>query len=170
MNQKSKLREYLAMSWHFAIEASEWEGEKGYWAWVSELPNCSTFGYTQSEALSSVAEMLPVYLEAAVQSNASIPEPESREPTMDEMGGTIVLRIPKSLHYGLKQAANTENTSLNQFALYALTKAVCQTTQPARTGAVAERLSSTKKPATNKPAGRRTAASKRTTRSKAKRA
>lgn len=168
MNQKSRLREYLAMSWHFAIEASEWEGENGYWAWVSELPNCSTFGYTQSEALSSVAEMLPAYLEAAIQSNAPIPEPESREPAMDEMGGTIVLRIPKSLHYGLKQAANSENTSLNQFALYALTKAVCQTTKPAK--AATARRPSTKKAAANKSTGSRPATSQRLPRKKAKQA
>lgn len=130
MGKKTTLSEYLRMSWHFAVEPSEWEGEQGYWAWVSELPNCSTFGSTQSEALSAVANMLPAYLKAAMKSKVAIPNPESRAADADAVGGTIVLRLPKSLHLGLKQAAQKENTSLNQFALYALTKCMCQTTAP----------------------------------------
>ena len=130
MSKKMNLDEYLSMSWHFSIQPSEWEGEPGYWAWVSEVPNCSTFGSTQSAALSAVAELLPAYLKAAIESHAAIPTPAVCEPGIDEVGGTIVLRLPKSLHLGLKHAAQTENTSLNQFALYALTKMVYQTTMP----------------------------------------
>ncbi len=130
MSKKINLDEYVSMPWHFSIQSSEWDGKPGYWAWVSELPNCSTFAASQAEALSKVAQLLPAYLKAAVESNANIPTPEGREPEADEVGGTIVLRIPKSLHLGLKQAAQTENTSLNQFALYALTKMVYQTTLP----------------------------------------
>jgi antitoxin HicB len=130
MTKKTKLEEFLNMPWHFCVERSEWEGEDGYWAWVSELPNCSTFGATQSEALSAVAEMLPAYLKATLRSNAAIPTPAARAAEADEVGGTIVLRLPKSLHLGLKHAAETEHTSLNQFALYALTKSVYQTTAP----------------------------------------
>src|SRR5207253_318380 len=70
-------------------------------------------------------------LQAALASNVNVPTPDSRDPEADEAGGTIVLRIPKSLHIGLKHAAQAEKTSLNQFALYALTKMVCQTTTPA---------------------------------------
>jgi len=66
------------MPWHFSIIPSEWEGEKGYWAWVSELPNCSTFVHTQSEALSAVVELLPIYLKAALEAAADIPAPETR--------------------------------------------------------------------------------------------
>lgn len=130
MSNKTQLERYMAMSWHFSVSPSQWEGEKGYWAWVSELPNCSTFARTPGEALSTVAELLPAYLTAALQSETEIPIPESRNPDADESGGTIVLRVPKSLHIGLKQAAQAENTSLNQFALFALTKMVCQTTAP----------------------------------------
>jgi antitoxin HicB len=127
---KLNLEKYLAMSWHFSVVPSEWENEKGYWACVSELPNCSTFATSQAEALSTVAQLLPAYLEAAIESNADIPIPESRDSGADDVGGTIVLRLPKSLHIGLKNAAQAEKTSLNQFALYALTKMVYQTTSP----------------------------------------
>lgn len=130
MSKKIDLDEYLKLSWHFAVESSEWEGEEGYWAWVSELPNCSTFAPTQSGALAAVSKLLPSYLKAALESGATIPTPTSRDPEADDVGGTIVLRLPKSLHIGLKHAAQTENTSLNQFALYALTKMVYQTNAP----------------------------------------
>jgi predicted RNase H-like HicB family nuclease len=78
MSIKTNLKKYRAMPWHFSIIPSEWEGEKGYWSWVSELPNCSTFAHTQSEALSAVVELLPVYLKAALEAAAAIPVPETR--------------------------------------------------------------------------------------------
>jgi antitoxin HicB len=143
MSKKRNLEQYLTMSWHFSVASSKWEGATGYWAWVSELPNCSTFGTTQADALSAVATMLPAYLSAALESNVAIPTPEGRDPDADEAGGTIVLRVPKSLHIGLKHAAQAEKTSLNQFALYALTKMVCQTTAPG--GAVAFKATAGKK-------------------------
>lgn len=159
------LDEYLSMSWHFSIQPSEWEGEKGYWAWVSELPNCSTFGRTQSEALSAGAQLLPAYLKAAIESDSGIPTPEGLEPEAEEVGGTIVLRLPKSLHLGLKHAARTENTSLNQFALFALTKMVYQTTRPAALRSTAKRKKGAGKNTAKKAASsaKKPAASKRKT-------
>lgn len=131
MKTQSELDQYLNLAWHYSVAPSDWEGQNGYWAWVSELPNCSTFAPTPAEALSAVAQLLPAYLKAALESRATVPLPESRDIDANEAGGTIVLRVPKSLHLGLKNAAKAEKTSLNQFALYALTKMVCQTTMPA---------------------------------------
>src|SRR5271163_4470349 len=90
MSTNVNLAKYLAMSWHFSVTPSEWEGKKGYWACVSELPNCSTFAKTQSEALSTVAQLLPTYLKIALESKADIPVPEGRDPAADDAGGTIV--------------------------------------------------------------------------------
>lgn len=128
--KKARVQEYLNLPWHYSVEASNWEGEKGYWAWVSELPDCSTFDKSRVKALEAVANLLPEYLLAALESNANIPIPESGSVDAADLGGTIVLRIPKSLHLGIKQAAKAENTSLNQFALFALTKMVYQTNLP----------------------------------------
>ncbi len=128
--KKTRVQEYLNLPWHYSVEASDWEGEKGYWAWVSELPDCSTFDKSRVKALEAVANLLPEYLLAALESNANIPIPESGSVDAADLGGTIVLRIPKSLHLGIKQAAKAENTSLNQFALFALTKMVYQTNLP----------------------------------------
>lgn len=130
MSKQTKLSEYIEMPWHYSVAASEWEGQKGYYAWVSEMPNCSTFASTPSEALSVVAALLPSYLKVALESKTLIPRPESRDTETEDFGGTIVLRVPKSLHMGLKNAAKAEKTSLNQFALYALTRMVYQTSLP----------------------------------------
>lgn len=130
--KKTKLKEYLNLPWHYSVEASEWEGENVFWVWVFELPDCSTFDKSRVKALETVANLLPEYLEVALDSNSVIPIPEARSTESGDVGGTIVLRIPKSLHLGIKQAAKAENTSLNQFALFALTKAVYQTNFPKR--------------------------------------
>jgi len=131
MHKQEKLNEYLEMPWHYSVAPSQWEGQNGYCAWVSELPDCSTFALTPAEALSMVAQLLPEYLKIALESQAVIPAPESRDAQSEDFGGTIVLRVPKSLHMGLKNAAKAEQTSLNQFALYALTRMVYQTNLPA---------------------------------------
>lgn len=39
-----------------------------------------------------------------------------------EESGRIMIRIPKSLHRGLKEEALKEGVSLNQYILYKLTK------------------------------------------------
>ena len=39
----------------------------------------------------------------------------------------LTLRLPETLHHQLKSLANTENTSLNQYIVYALTRQVTQT-------------------------------------------
>jgi antitoxin HicB len=138
MSENSLLEDYLALPWHYSVAPSVWEGEAGYWACVCELPDCSTFAPTQEEALLAVAQSLPAYLAAALESKAEIPTPEKLGSAVDDLGGTIVLRLPKSLHLGLKNAALKENTSVNQFALYALTKAVCLANSPRYSAGVNE--------------------------------
>lgn len=42
--------------------------------------------------------------------------------SLEEYSGKLVLRIPRSLHKALKEAAEIEGVSLNQYMLYKLTK------------------------------------------------
>lgn len=46
---------------------------------------------------------LPDYLAAALESNSPILTPESRSLGASDASGIIALRIPKSLHLGIKQ-------------------------------------------------------------------
>lgn len=41
---------------------------------------------------------------------------------LEEYSGKLVLRIPRSLHKALKEAAEIEGVSLNQYMLYKLSR------------------------------------------------
>lgn len=47
---------------------------------------------------------------------------EAFRKSLEEYSGKLVLRIPRSLHKKLKEAADTEGVSLNQYMLYKLSK------------------------------------------------
>jgi predicted RNase H-like HicB family nuclease len=119
---------YMSLPWHYCTEASEWEGEKGYWVSVAELPDCSTFAVRLEDGLAAIPNLLREYLKVAISNEAVIPIPENAtEPTLVDK---ILLRVPMSLHMGVKTAAKQERTSINQFAVKALTEAVTRTVKP----------------------------------------
>ena len=47
---------------------------------------------------------------------------EAYKKELEEYSGRFVLRIPRSLHKSLKEAADREGVSLNQYVLYKLAK------------------------------------------------
>ena len=49
-------------------------------------------------------------------------EDESAPVSLEEYSGKLVLRIPRSLHKALKEAAEIEGVSLNQYMLYKLSR------------------------------------------------
>ena len=49
-------------------------------------------------------------------------EDESAPVSLDAFRGKLVLRIPRSLHKALKEAAEIEGVSLNQYMLYKLSR------------------------------------------------
>ncbi len=60
---------YLNLPWHYSTESSTWEGEKGYWVSVAELPECSTFAPTLEEGLKMIPNLLREYLKIAIVSS-----------------------------------------------------------------------------------------------------
>ncbi len=64
---------YMSMPWHYCTEASEWEGEKGYWVSVAELPDCSTFAVRLEDGLAAIPDLLREYLKVAISTNTPIP-------------------------------------------------------------------------------------------------
>ena len=119
---------YMDLPWHYCTQASEWEGEKGYWVSVAELPDCSTFAVKLEEGLAAIPNLLREYLKVAISANAPIPTPEN--PVEPALVDKILLRVPMSLHMGVKNAAKQERTSINQFAVKALTEAVTKLVKP----------------------------------------
>lgn len=65
---------------------------------------------------------LAMLAQAKAENDGSTVSLESYKKELDEYSGKLVLRIPRSLHKQLKEAAQMEDVSLNQYMLYKLAK------------------------------------------------
>ena len=65
---------------------------------------------------------LAMLAQAKAENDGSTVSLESYKKELDEYSGKLVLRIPRSLHKQLKEAAQMEGVSLNQYMLYKLAK------------------------------------------------
>ena len=70
------------------------------------------------EAFENLNEAIEGYIETKLAHGIHVPEPFNA----DKFSGKFVLRIPKTLHYKLSVEAEKEGVSLNQYALYKLSK------------------------------------------------
>lgn len=91
----------------------------GWFAEIPDLPGCGSDGETQEEALENLRDAQREWILAAIEMGRPIPEPT---PYKDTFSGRLLLRMPKSLHRDLTRAAEIEGTSVNQLAVYLLTK------------------------------------------------
>jgi predicted RNase H-like HicB family nuclease len=95
-----------------------WSDEdEGYIAVATDLPGCSAFGDTQSEALRELQDAIAAWIEA--QQAVGNPVPEPSRPSR-EYSGKVLLRMPRSLHAKLALAASDEDVSLNQYIVHVL--------------------------------------------------
>ena len=83
-----------------------------------ELDGCHSTGETFNEAYENLLEAMEGWLEVKLQYNDPIPEPV----VDDGYSGKFVVRLPKSLHKKLAIEAEKEGISLNQYAMYKLSK------------------------------------------------
>lgn len=58
---------------------------------------------------------------SAVDDGSTVSLEEFRK-SLEEYSGRLVLRIPRSLHKSLKESAEAEGVSLNQYMLYKLSR------------------------------------------------
>ena len=78
---------------------------------------------TAEEALANVQEVIPIWLEGALESDYEIPEPRGA----DEYSGRFMVRVPRSLHRSLAGLAeDREAISLNSLVNVALAALVGQ--------------------------------------------
>jgi antitoxin HicB len=104
--------------------------EQGWFVRVKELRGCMSAGDTAEEAVTMIQEAMAGWLEVALEEGLAIPEPRAEE----DYSGKFVVRVPRSLHRQLVQAAANDGISLNQYINVALAQAV---TRPLPTGRVA---------------------------------
>ena len=115
---RKDLKYYLALPYTKIVTKRDDQDGIHYLSKVLELEGCVSDGETEAQALENLQEALECYLESSVKHNDNIPEPQ----VTDGFSGKFSLRLPKSLHHRLTIEAQKEGISLNQYALYKLSK------------------------------------------------
>jgi antitoxin HicB len=125
-HMNKSLAYYLALPYTIELSANE---DGSWFVRVAELPGCMSHGATAQEAVTNIQEVLPLWLEGALESGFEIPEPRAET----DYSGKFVVRIPRSLHRALAENAERDGVSLNQYTSVALAAAVGRATtqQPA---------------------------------------
>ena len=93
----------------------------GYFARIKELEGCMTEGDTLEEVLELLEDAKRAWLETALEDGIEIPLPESMR-EKKEYSGRILLRLPKSLHKKLVEAAQREGVSVNAYIVSLLSE------------------------------------------------
>jgi len=112
---------YLALPYTIELSANE---DGSWFVRVAELPGCMSHGETAQEAVTNIQEVLPFWLEGALETGFEIPEPRAEA----DYSGKFVVRIPRSLHRALVENAERDGVSLNQYTNVALATAVGRAT------------------------------------------
>ena len=89
-----------------------------YAAKVLEFDGCIATGDSREEVHNAIYEVLEGFIEDMLADGEAIPEPIGDE----QFSGNLRVRMPKSLHRDLSQAAKLEGVSLNQYLINKLSK------------------------------------------------
>ena len=109
---------YMNLPYNYIVQPITDESGTYFYARVLELDGCQSTGETFEEAYKNLKEAMRGWLEAKLEGGFDVPLPVG----YDDFSGKFVVRIPKSLHYRLSVEAEQEGVSLNQYALYKLSK------------------------------------------------
>ena len=112
------VEEYMKLPYNYIIHPVNDESGFYFYARVLELEGCHSTGETFEEAYKNLREAMEGWIETKIEGGFSIPLPVGYE----DFSGKFVVRIPKSLHYKLSIEAEQEGVSLNQYALYKLSR------------------------------------------------
>src|SRR4051794_5524036 len=114
------LEEYLALPYTIEIYRDDTDDAVAYVARVVELPGC----LTQADSFDEMEEMLQdamrAWIETALEDGQPVPEPR----TSEQFSGKFVVRVPRTLHRQLVEAAEHDGVSLNMFVNVALAQTV----------------------------------------------
>ena len=116
----SAVDRYVELPYHITLVQ---DGEKDGGKWIAaaeELPDCASRGDTAEEAIAGLKDAMATWIAAALREGRDIPEPRSAT----SHSGRLLLRMPRTLHAALTQAAERENVSLNQFITDSLASVV----------------------------------------------
>jgi len=100
-----------ARAYNITVRRGEFEDEILYEARVKELPDLVEYGETFEETYSLVLDAIETTAMVFAETERSMPE--AMVPAKG-YGGRVTLRLAKSLHRALAEAADSEGVSLNQ--------------------------------------------------------
>jgi len=121
MNNRS-VDEYLALPYTIEVIRDTDLENPGWVARVLELPGCITQADTLDELCEMIEDAMRGWIEVALEDGLPIPEPRP----VESFSGKFVVRVPKSLHRELVEAAEGEGVSLNMYITTTLGRAVGQ--------------------------------------------
>ena len=114
------VEEYLKLPYAIEVMRDESDGYVGWFAQVLELPGCMTQADTFAEVDAMIQDAMRAWIETALEKQIPIPEPRAAE----QYSGKFVVRVPRSLHKTLVEAADRDGVSLNAYVNVALAQVV----------------------------------------------
>ncbi len=114
--------DYLRLPYTIEVIRDDDDENLGWVARVVELPGCMTQADTFEELGDMLEDAMRGWITVALEDGQDIPEPSAEK----SYSGKFIVRVPKSLHRELVEAAEREGVSLNTFVSTALGKAVGQ--------------------------------------------
>jgi predicted RNase H-like HicB family nuclease len=112
------VEDYMNLPYNYIVQHITDESGSYFYARVLELDGCQSTGETFEEAYENLREAMKGWIETKLEAGFDVPLPVG----YDDFSGKFVVRIPRSLHYRLSVEAEQEGVSLNQYALYKLSK------------------------------------------------
>jgi predicted RNase H-like HicB family nuclease len=116
IENREPLSTYLSRNYPFKVEV---DPEGGFVIWFPDLPGCVTQADTPAEIGPMADEAKALWIESEYEAGEAIPEPAQRL----AYSGKFNLRLPRSLHAALANAAEEDGVSLNQYVVHLLSTA-----------------------------------------------
>lgn len=115
-----KIEDYLSLPYHIEVVYDDSGGEPGWFARVLEFPGCMAQGRTFEDLGELIQDSMYAWIEVVLEDGETIPEPFADQ----SYSGKFVVRLPRSLHRQLAEAAQRDGVSLNAYVNVALAQAV----------------------------------------------
>ena len=119
--------DYLRLPYTIEVIRDESDGLPGYVARVVELPGCFTQADDFQELGEMVEEAMRLWIETALEDGQVIPQPRLAA----QHSGKFLVRVPRSLHRQLVEAAERDGVSLNNLVNVILARAMGERARPA---------------------------------------
>lgn len=112
--------DYLRLPYTIEVIRDESDGLPGYVARVVELPGCLTQADDFEELGEMVEDAMRLWIETALEDGQVIPQPRLAA----QHSGKFLVRVPRSLHRQLVEAAERDGVSLNNLVNVILARAM----------------------------------------------